>query len=79
MPETLSAHRPPALAGPVDAPADADLRRRLERLAARTGWTTAELIAEAIGEYLERRDRACVPSWVGAAAGAADARIGAGR
>jgi predicted transcriptional regulator len=68
MQETLS-----AAAG---ATIDEHLQRRLEQLAARTGWTPAELIAAAIDEYVDRRDRASVPSWVGAAGSAVEARIG---
>jgi predicted transcriptional regulator len=60
----------------ASATIDEHLQRRLEHLAARTGWTPAELIAAAIDEFVDRRDRAFVPSWVGAAGSAVEARIG---
>jgi hypothetical protein len=78
MSRTVPVQRPSSLpgVGPVGSPIDDRLRPRLERLAARTGWTPAELVAEAIDEYLERRDRARVPSWVGAAAHPVEPRTG---
>jgi predicted transcriptional regulator len=66
----------PSPARPLDAlvsvPLDAALQRRLDRLAARTGRSAAAVIAEAVAEYVERHDRAVVPSWVGAAGRQAD-------
>lgn len=45
---------------------DADLKRRLAAAARRTGLSQAEIIRDAVGEYMKRAERGSVPSWVGA-------------
>lgn len=44
---------------------DAADQRRLRALARRVGRPQAELIREAIAEYLERHGEPPIPSWVG--------------
>jgi predicted transcriptional regulator len=57
----------PPTAALVRVTLDADVLRRLERLASRAGCSSVALIADAVADYVDRRDRADVPAWVGAA------------
>ena len=50
-----------------------ELRRDLKALAKRTGRPQADLIREALGQYLERSRSSKLPSWVGIAAVGGDA------
>jgi len=50
-----------------------ELQRDLKALAKRTGRPQAELIREALGQYIERSRSSELPSWVGIAAVGGDA------
>jgi predicted transcriptional regulator len=50
-----------------------ELQRDLKALAKRTGRPQADLIREALGEYIERSRTSKLPSWVGIAAVGGDA------
>lgn len=50
-----------------------ELQSELRALSKRTGRPIAELIREALGEYLERQEQPRLPSWVGIASVGGDA------
>jgi hypothetical protein len=52
---------------------DADLRRELQVLARRTGRPQAELIRQALAEYVGRQAKPSLPSFIGAFAVGGDA------
>ncbi len=50
-----------------------ELQRDIKALAKRTGRPQADLIREALGEYLARQEQPRLPSWVGSASVGGDA------
>jgi hypothetical protein len=55
-----------------------ELGRRLGELARGTGRSHGELLCDALAEYLDRRERPAMPSFVGAVAGGTQRTLRAG-
>ena len=61
----MARHADPSMSD-VTVRVDADVRRRLQALATRSGRAQEQLIIAAIEAYLERNEGFRLPPWVGA-------------